>query len=129
MDLVQKARSVAEERYVKGKHHMFSALQTKAGAVFTGAHVEAGNGRISLCAEAVAVGAAATAGDTAIETIVAVTESGDLVPPCRICREFISDYAPNAQVIVQFEGKHVLVPISEVLPQKYWSEDYPNHRQ
>ena len=70
MDLVQKARSVAEERYVKGKHHMFSALQTKSGAVFTGAHVEAGNGRISLCAEAVAIGAAATAGDTTIETIV-----------------------------------------------------------
>ena len=128
MDLVEVARTLARERYVKSKHHMFCALQTRSGQFFTGAHVEAGNGRISLCAEAVAVGAAATVGDTDIETVVAVTESGDIVPPCGMCRELIYDYAPNAKFILTDKGKVVFMPVSELLPKKYRSEDYPNRR-
>jgi cytidine deaminase len=127
--LAQKARELAEERYVPGKHHMFCALQTESGNIFVGAHVEAGNGRISLCAEAVAIGAAATAGDTAIKEIVAVTESGDIVPPCGMCRELISDYAPSARVLLGTTKAHFLVPISELLPKKYRSQDLPNRRE
>ena len=44
-------------------------------------HVEASVGRVSLCSESVAIGTAATAGDAEIEQIVAVTESGNIVPP------------------------------------------------
>jgi predicted enzyme related to lactoylglutathione lyase/cytidine deaminase len=129
VDLIHQARSLAEERYVPGKHQMFCALQTESGNVFVGAHVEAGNGRISLCAEAVAIGAAATAGDTAIKEIVAVTESGDIVPPCGMCRELISDYAPSARVILQIEGETAAIPVSELLSRKYRSEDFPNRRE
>lgn len=128
MDIVKEARLLAEDKYVPGKHCMFSVLLTKSNNVFKGAHVEAGNGRISVCAEAVAIGAAATAGDTEITEIVAVTESGDTVPPCGMCRELISDYSPDAMVIMERDGKRVSIPISELLPQKYRSEDYPNRR-
>lgn len=128
MDIVNEARTLAEQRYVPGKHCMFSVLRTKNGNVFKGAHVEAGNGRITLCAEAVAIGAAATAGDTEIAEIVAVTESGDIVPPCGMCRELISDYSPEAKVILGRNGMQVSVPVLELLPQKYKSEDYPNSR-
>ena len=107
---------------------MFSALKTVSGNIFVGVHVEAGNGRITLCAEAVAIGAAATAGDTEIETIIAVTESGDIVPPCGMCRELISDYSPDAMVILEQDGHIDEIPILTLLPIKYHSEDYPNRR-
>lgn len=128
-ELITIARQLMQERYVEGRHHIGSALRTRSGAVFTGVHVEAGNGRITLCGEAVAIGAAATAGDTDIVSIVAVTESGDVVPPCGMCRELISDYAPEALVIVQCEGQPVEVPVLELLPRKYRSADYPNRRK
>ncbi len=128
MELIEKARQLAQERYVKGKHHMFCVLETESGQIFSGAHVEANNGRITLCAESVAVGAAATSGDTHIKTIVAVTESGDVVPPCGMCRELVYDYAPNAKFILNHNGEYVLVPVAELLPRKYRSKDYPNRR-
>jgi len=128
IQITEAARKLAEKRYVPGKHCMFSVLTTKSGQVFQGVHVEAGNGRISLCAEAVAIGAAATAGDTDIHEIVAVTESGDVVPPCGMCRELISDYSPDALVILEEKGSEIRVHISDLLPQKYRSEDYPNRR-
>lgn len=126
--IIEAARKLAKERYVPGRHCMFSVLRTKSERIFSGAHVEAGNGRISLCAEAVAIGAAATAGDTEIKEIVAVTESGDVVPPCGMCRELISDYSSDAIVVLEENGEVTGVPISDLLPRKYRTEDYPNRR-
>jgi cytidine deaminase len=127
-DLISAARELAIARYVEGRHHVFSAVRTKSGRVFTGVHVEAGVGRVAVCAEAIAIGAAATAGDTDIDAIVAVTESGQIVPPCGMCRELIGDYAPDAKVILQFAGNIESRSIHELLLWKYRSADYPNTR-
>jgi len=128
-ELVQAAKDLMEARYVESKHSIGSALRTKSGRVFVGVHVEAGNGRISLCGEAVAIGAAATHGDTEISQIVAVTESGDIVPPCGMCRELISDYAPTAGVILESDGGIHVVPVLALLPEKYDGSRYPNRRR
>lgn len=128
-ELIEIARTLMRDRYVEGRHQIAAALRTRSGAVYCGVHVEAGNGRISVCSEAVAIGAAATAGDTNIVTIVAVTESGDIVPPCGMCRELISDYSQTASVIVQRDGQTVVVPVLDLLPQKYRSADFPNRRK
>jgi cytidine deaminase len=61
--------------------------------------------------------------------IVAVTESGDVVPPCGMCRELTYDYAPDAEFILNEADEYVLAPVSELLPKKYRSEDYPNRRE
>ena len=128
-DLITAARELALARYVEGRHHVFSALRTKSGRVFAGVHVEAGVGRVAVCAEAVAIGAAATAGDTDIEEIVAVTESGQIVPPCGMCRELISDYAPDARVILEVAEAVESKSIRDLLPWKYRGVDYPNTRK
>jgi len=72
-----------------------------------------------VCAEAVAIGMGAADGDTEIETIVAVNRAGEIVAPCGICRELISDYSPLAMVIVPGEAGPKLVTIGELLPNKY----------
>ena len=122
-ELIQIARDLIAERYREDHHHIAAALRTKSGKVFTGVHVEAYVGRITICGEAVAIGAAATAGDTAIDTIVAVNELGQIVSPCGMCRELISDYGPNAKVIIPRDGKPVAVPVGELLPDKYSRDD------
>lgn len=76
-------------------------------------------GRIAVCAEAIAIGIAATAGDTEIEMIVAVNRGGQVVSPCGMCRELIADYAPDAKVIVPASLGTMLVTINDLLPKKY----------
>jgi cytidine deaminase len=63
---------------------------------------------------------AAAAGDTEIETIVAVNSNGRVIPPCGICRELISDYSSDCKVII---AEVESVSIGELLPRKM---DYRN---
>jgi len=128
-EVIEAARDIMDKRWVEGKHSIGAAIRTKSGNLFVGVHVEASCGRISVCGEAVAIGVAATQGDTDIAQIVAVTESGDIVPPCGMCRELISDYAPDAFVILEYDGKPRCVPVLELLPDKYCASKYPNRRK
>lgn len=127
-EVVRAARQIIDERYVPDRHCIGSALRTKTGGLYVGVHVEANCGRIAVCGEAIAIGAAATGGDTEIAQIVAVTESGDVVPPCGMCRELISDYAPDAHIILDIDDRLVCIPVLELLPQKYERSLYPNRR-
>ena len=62
---------------------------------------------------------AAAAGDTEIDTIVAVDHLGNIVSPCGMCRELISDYSPNACVIVPGNNGEEVIMIEKLLPNKY----------
>lgn len=70
------------------------------------------------CAEQVAIGNAITNGERDFVSIVAVRgEKGDeILPPCGNCRQLLSDYAPNCEVILSSKGK---VLASELLPFAY----------
>lgn len=117
--LVESARSIIKARYKKFWHVIGAALRTRSGEVFSAVHIEAGVGRVAVCAEAIAIGMAASAGDTDIESIVAVYDDGRIAAPCGMCRELISDYSPDAQVIVPHEGGIEIVSIETLIPNKY----------
>src|SRR5262249_25145539 len=117
--LVGEARRIIAARFREGWHQVGCALRTRSGRVFVAVHLEAYVGRIAVCAEAVALGMGAAAGDTEVEAIVAVDRDGAVVSPCGMCRELISDYAPEARVIVPVPGGVEAVPISVLLPNKY----------
>ena len=114
-ELILQARAVIAARYRPDWHHVGAALLTRSGAVFSAVHIEAYVGRVTVCAEAVAVGMAATAGDTDIQAAVAVYHDGRIVSPCGMCRELLADYAQNCIVIVGREA----IPVSELIPLKY----------
>jgi cytidine deaminase len=126
-DLVGSAVELLRSRAAVGRHEVAAALRTKAGAVHRGLHVESSIGPASICAEGAAIAAAAAAGDTEIEAIVAVLDTGEdgegwrVVTPCGLCRELISDYAPAATVIDYDAGREPAVkpvPVGELLPGK-----------
>ncbi|MBI3939058.1 MAG: hypothetical protein HY323_18955, partial [Betaproteobacteria bacterium] len=92
---------------------------TRSGGLFAAVHLEAYVPRISVCAEAIAIGMAAAAGDTAIDTIVAVNRRGEVISPCGMCRELIADYSPGARVIVPRGRGEEVTSIAALLPNKY----------
>lgn len=125
-DLVAAARAIIRSRYAPGRHAVGCALRTRSGRIYLGVHLECHVGRVSVCAEAVAIGRAATDGEGgAIEAIVAVRqasatdEAPGVVSPCGMCREMISDYAPAAIVLLASDDGPRRVPITELLPEKY----------
>jgi cytidine deaminase len=115
-ELIEHARSIIAKRFKENYHQIGAALRTKSGKVFCAVHLEAYVGRVAVCAEAIAIGMAAAAGDTELEAIVAVDRQGRIVPPCGMCRELISDYAPDCQVITTDTQS---ITIGELLPRKY----------
>lgn len=124
--LIDAASGLIRARYAPNRHAVSCALRTRSGAIHLGVHLDCYVTRIAVCAEAVAIGRAATEGDGHdIETIVAVRQPVDqtldpvVVAPCGMCREMISDYAPQARVIVPGDNGPRAVSVTSLLPNKY----------
>jgi cytidine deaminase len=127
-ELVAAAREAIKRRYRDDWQEVGAALRTREGRIVTGVNIDAYLGRMAVCAEAIAIGRAITeAGDTGIETIVAVRHPKPderdrdiaVVSPCGSCRELIFDYDPKATVIVPSGDGPAVVAIDVLLPNKY----------
>ena len=127
-ELIAAATAAIEQRYRNDWQEVGAALRTRSGKIFTGINLDAYLGRMAVCAEAVALGRAfVDLGDAGIETIVAVrhpspdetNQAIKVVSPCGACRELIFDYDRNARVIVPNGRSAAVVPIADLLPNKY----------
>jgi cytidine deaminase len=127
-ELVAAATEAIKLRYRDDWQEVGAALRTRSGKIFTGVNLDAYLGRMAVCAEAVALGRAfVDLGDDGIEIIVAVRhpppyekdQTIAVVSPCGACRELIFDYDPKARVIVPNGKTPGVVPIGDLLPNKY----------
>ena len=127
-DLIAAASGAIRRRYRDDWQEVGAALRTRSGKIFTGVNLDAYLGRMAVCAEAVALGRAIVdLGDAGIDRIVAVRHPSPadknqtiaVVSPCGACRELIFDYDPKARVIVPNGKSPAVVPIAELLPNKY----------
>lgn len=127
LELVERARAVLLRHYRPFWHTVGCALRGRDGRVWTGLHLGATVGRLSICAEAIALGRVLMDGDGTIECIVAVRHPKPdevdrllrVVPPCGACRENLTDFDPAAAVIVPTLNGLIRMPISELLPLPY----------
>ena len=117
--LLEAARGIIALRYRPQYHEIGAAVCTRSGEIFAAVNLDATLGRVAVCAEAIALGMAAAQGDTDIEAMVAVNARGDVVSPCGMCREMISDYSPSAKVLLQAHEGLEIVPVNELLPRRY----------
>lgn len=125
--LLEAARDVMLRHYRPFWHMVAAALRGRDGRIWTGVHLGTTVGRLSACAEAVAVGRAILEGDGSIATVVAVRHpkpdesdrSVAVVPPCGACRELIVDYDPDTLVIVPGPLAPLKLPARALLPLPY----------
>ena len=127
-ELIAAATKAIKQRYRDDWQEVGAALRTRSGKIYAGVNLDAYLGRMAVCAEAVALGRAVVdSGDAGIDLIVAVRhpplqekdQTIAVVSPCGACRELIFDYDPRARVIVPNGKSPTVVPISELLPNKY----------
>jgi cytidine deaminase len=95
-ELLAAARAATENAYVPySEYEVGAALLTASGEVYTGCNVENANYSNSLHAEEVAVGKAASAGDTDFEKLVVTSSERDAVTPCGMCRQTLAEFGDD----------------------------------
>jgi cytidine deaminase len=118
--LVQAAIDIVSGNFRDERHTVGAAVLCSSGKIYAGVNVEScGYGP---CAEPIAIGMAISQGEREFTTIVAVggwDSRHPLLPPCGNCRQLLWDYAPEAMVILQKEGKMIKVGIGDLLPFAY----------
>ncbi len=120
-DLIDAATEVIRENYVRGKHHVGAAVRGASGRIFRGVHLESSG--IDTCAEPVAFGTAAANGERGFQAVVAVTLNDGREPrilsPCGVCRELITFYGPDIEVIFVEDGEVRKARARDLLPGPY----------
>ena len=126
LELVAYAQNALKKIFVPEKHFVLTALRTKSGKIYAGFNLKATATRASVCAESIAIAAALAAQEEEIEALVTVaypdsdnTLERIIVSPCGICRELLHDYAPNAKIILDENGKLIKATINQLLSHPY----------
>lgn len=123
-EVVARAIAVVRPRTVDGRlfGDVGAALVTDIGNAYVGVCIDTGSGT-GFCAEASAIAAMITAGESRIATIVAVWRDAEgetvVLPPCGRCREFIRQVDPanlDADVILQKGAAR----LRDLLPHHEW---------
>lgn len=90
------------------------------GRIFTAVQVRSRNcNHCSVCAEAIAIGMALTAGSTDLAVCASVVRSGDTAKvwsPCGTCRELLHDHKISHVVVCEDYGRLTTIPTVDLLP-------------
>ncbi|MBO5150125.1 MAG: cytidine deaminase, partial [Anaerotignum sp.] len=104
--LVALAKEAMEHAYVPYSHFKVgAALLAKDGRVFKGCNIENASYGATNCAERTAIFKAVSEGCREFDAIAIVASSGDLVPPCGICRQVLFEFLPDGKVILDSDEK------------------------
>ena len=117
--LAEIARAVRDRAHAPYSHFQVgAALESENGKVFSGCNVENISYGLTICAERNAVFAAVASGSRAFRRIVIVADSKEPVTPCGACRQVLSEFSENMEVIsVNLEGKEFRASLTELLPR------------
>ncbi len=117
--LEKSARKVRSRAYAPySNFQVGAALESTAGKVFTGCNVENISYGLTVCAERNAVFAAVAAGVRTFRRIVIVADSKEPVTPCGACRQVLSEFSENMEIVsVNLQSHKYRAKLSALLPR------------
>ena len=125
LELLQVARQVAENSYSPySKFQVGAALLGNDGRVYTGCNVEQSTYGGGICAERVAVAKAVSEGCRKFKTIAVVCLRSPGSYPCGLCRQFLTEFGIDVEVVVDGpDGTYEVISLKELLPRHFGPND------
>ena len=118
-ELIAMARKAAENAYVPYSHFgVGAALLDKNGNVHLGCNIENASYGATNCAERTAIFSAVAQGIREFEKIAIVCDKTGYPYPCGICRQVMSEFMPDAEVLIADENDNIKrYTVRQLLPE------------
>ena len=119
--LIEIAKSAMEFSYSPySKFKVGAALLSKNGKIFTGCNIENSSFGATNCAERTAVFKAVSEGEKEFEKIAIVSDSKDFTYPCGICRQVLSEFSLDINVVLCNNKNEIKVfKLNQLLPNSF----------
>ena len=114
--LMDAAKACIRHAYMPYSHYpVGAAVLTADNQIIAGVNIENAAYPAGTCAERVALGNAISQGHTQFKAIAVFSPKGE-ISPCGVCRQFISEFGPDIQILFHWQGQLRQMPIHELLP-------------
>jgi cytidine deaminase len=113
-----KAKELSHSPYSKFKVGV--ALLTKDDKIYLGANVECSSYSLTICAERVAAVKAITDRRKKFKAVAIATNSKEFAFPCGACRQFLSEFSENMDVIlVKTKKQYQIYKLQNLFPHTF----------
>ena len=128
-ELIRRAVEALPRAYAPYSNYpVGAAVLAGSGAMYSGVNIENSAYPSGVCAERAAVFSAVSQGEREILAVVVASRNGGM--PCGSCRQVISEFGPDARVIV-VDGEEKIVReagLRELLPHAFGPADLSTGR-
>lgn len=124
-ELIAAARQAMAKAYVPYSHFPIgAALITEDGTLYTGCNIENASFGLTNCGERTAIFKAVSEGHKRFTTIAVIGDTEGPVSPCGACRQVMSEFAPDARVLLtNLKGDVLETSVKELLPGAFRNTD------
>lgn len=123
-ELYHAAMKVINPREVSDKVEaggVAAAVESVSGNIYVGVCIDMAC-TLGICAERNALFHMITNGENAIRRVIAVNQSGNVIPPCGACREFMAQLMPDSyrsiEIMLDY-GKEKVLTLGDLTPE-WW---------
>lgn len=121
--LVAAARAAQQRAYAPySKFRVGAAIEAEDGTIFTGCNVENASYGLTICAERAAIGTAVTAGARRFRRAVVVSESDPPAAPCGACRQVLSEFGLDLELLMVGAAHERRATLRDLLPLAFGPE-------
>ena len=114
--LMDAAKASIRHAYMPYSHYpVGAAVLTADNQIIAGVNIENAAYPAGTCAERVALGNAISQGHIQFKAIAVFSPKGE-ISPCGVCRQFISEFGPDIQILFHWQGQLQQMPIKDLLP-------------
>lgn len=118
--LLESARAVRDCAHAPySGFRVGAAVMSETGKIFVGCNVESASYGATLCAERAAIAHMIASGEHRVVTVAVFVDAGEPAMPCGICRQWIFEFGPNAEIITATPSRTKRTTIEQLLPDPF----------
>ena len=122
--LITRAREASDNAYCPySDYPIGAAILTDDGSIYCGCNVENLSFGAGICAERVAACNAVADGYTEFKALAIYHDGEDLPYPCGICRQFLSEFGLDLEIIVANNETYEEFSLAALIPHAFDTKD------